>query len=112
MFFVFRWECESCAQHTGWVNHASVSPEEQFRAGVPALPPGTPGLWRGHSTPLQFCPLPDLLPSHWQELPPDPAIPDIADWNPAAIAQYLVQSGIQETHAKVFSDEVRVGKQE
>jgi len=100
-----RWECESCAQHTGWVNHASVSPEEQFRAVVPALPPGTPGLWRGHSTPLQFCPLPDLLPSHWQDLPPDPAIPDIADWNPAAIAQYLVQSGIQETHAKVFSDE-------
>ena len=48
-----------------------------------------------------------MSPADWESLPVDESIPDIKSWSPARVSQYLVQNGIQETHAKIFFDEVK-----
>ena len=117
-----RWECATCAKHTGFVSQtkaftapASASPtpapapelplEKAFEAELPPLPPGTGGVWQERGLKMRFCPLADMSPADWESIPVDEAIPDIRTWSPARVSQYLVQNGIQETHAKIFFDE-------
>ena len=119
-----RWECATCAQHTGFVSQIKAAtapasacatpapapelpPEKAFEAELPPLPPGTGGAWQERGIKMRFCPLTDLSPADWESLPVDESIPDIKSWSPARVSQYLVQNGIQETHAKIFFDEVK-----
>ena len=69
------------------------------------MPPGVsqwPHLGNSH----RFCPSVDQYPPHWEDLPVDESIPNIADWSAARMSQYLVQNGIKECVAKVFFDQV------
>ena len=71
------------------------------------MPPGTGNSWQERGLKVPFRPLPDLHPVDWESLPVDESIPDISSWSAARVCQYLVQNGIQETHAKIFFDEVK-----
>ena len=119
-----RWECSTCAKHTGFVSQikaatAPVSvaatpapelpPEKAFEVEIPPLPPapGTGGAWQERGIKMRCSPLTSLSPADWESVPVDESIPDIKSWSPARVSQYLVQNGIQETHAKIFFDEVR-----
>ena len=110
-----RWECDTCTKHTGFVAPPTASKqaepelplEQQFEAEIPALPPGTGNSWQERGLKVPFRPLPDLHPVDWESLPVDESIPDISSWSAARVCQYLVQNGIQETHAKIFFDEVK-----
>merc|ERR1711915_944283 len=106
-----RWECATCAKHTGFTSQfeeepeAKVSLEEAFESALPPMPPGTGGSWETRGIRVQYCPFPDMSPANWEDLPEDPKLPDISSWSAAKVSQYLVQNGIQEIHAKVFFDE-------
>ena len=106
-----RWECRTCSQHTGFISSSDVKTEElpveqQFTLEIPPLPPGTGNSWQSRGMRVPFTPLPELHPLDWESLPVDESIPDISSWSAARVCQYLVQNGIQETHAKIFFDEV------
>ena len=119
-----RWECSTCARHTGFVAAPGPRPQQQqaaaaakpelplekhFEVELPALPPGTGTSWQQRGLKMTFCApgLASLSPADWEQLPVDETIPDISAWSAARVSQYLVQNGIQETHAKVFFDEVK-----
>ena len=107
-----RWECATCAKHTGFTSQQEDEPEaeltleEVFESALPPMPPGTGGCWETRGIKVQFCPFPDMSPANWEDLPEDPKLPDISSWSAAKVSQYLVQNGIQEIYAKVFFDEV------
>lgn len=104
-----RWECDSCAAHTGYKGDQEdklvpAGAHSFFEELLPVLPPGVsqwPHLGNSH----RFCPAVDQYPPHWEDLPVDESIPNIADWSAARMSQYLVQNGIKETVAKVFFDQ-------
>jgi len=106
-----RWECATCAKHTGFTSQLEEEPEEEltleevFENTLPPMPPGTGGCWDTRGIKVQFCPFPDMSPANWEDLPEDPKLPDISSWSAAKVSQYLVQNGVQEIHAKVFFDE-------
>lgn len=106
-----RWECATCAKHTGFTSQQEDEPEaeltleEVFESALPPMPPGTGGCWETRGIKVQFCPFPDMSPANWEDLPEDPKLPDISSWSAAKVSQYLVQNGIQEIYAKVFFDE-------
>ena len=105
-----RWECATCASHTGFTSALAVQlelpVETEFQAELPPLPPDIVGSsWQERGLTMMMgsvsC---DLV--TWDQLPTDETIPDIASWSPARVSQYLVQQGIQESSAKVFFDQV------
>jgi len=104
-----RWECDSCAAHTGYKGDTEdklvpAGAHSFFEELLPELPPGVsqwPHLGNSH----RFCPSVDQYPPHWEDLPVDESIPNIADWSAARMSQYLVQNGIKECVAKVFFDQ-------
>ena len=108
-----RWECSTCASHTGFTPTLPVNTgklelalEQEFEAELPPLPPEIVGsAWQERGLNMVMASVSsDLL--TWDHLPADDNIPDITSWSPARISQYLVQQGIQELHAKVFFDQV------
>ena len=108
-----RWECDTCASHTGFSPHLPVNTvkselplEQEFEAELPPLPPEIVGTsWQERGIKMMMSSVTsDLV--NWDQLPADDTIPDITSWSPARISQYLVQQGIQELHAKVFFDQV------
>ena len=111
-----RWECSTCAQHTGFIPQTKPPPEpelpleQQFESELPPLPPGTGGSCKERGMRVTFCPLPDMSPADWESVPVDENIPDISTWSAARVCQYLVQNGVQESHAKIFFDEVGLNK--
>jgi len=107
-----RWECSTCASHTGFTPTLPVNTgklelalEQEFEAELPPLPPEIVGsAWQERGLNMVMASVSsDLL--TWDHLPADDNIPDITSWSPARISQYLVQQGIQELHAKVFFDQ-------
>ena len=105
-----RWECSTCASHTGFTLSQAVKlelpVEQEFQAELPPLPPDIVGSsWQERGLPMMMGPVScDMV--NWDQLPADETIPDIAGWSPARVSQYLVQQGIQESSAKVFFDQV------
>ena len=105
-----RWECSTCASHTGFSLAASVKVEvpleEEFQAELPPLPPHILGCgWQERGLTMTMGAVSSEMVS-WEQLPEDETVPDIARWSPARVSQYLVQQGIQESSAKVFFDQV------
>eukprot|EP00092_Neocalanus_flemingeri_P040939 GFUD01044577.1.p1 GENE.GFUD01044577.1~~GFUD01044577.1.p1 ORF type:complete len:952 (+),score=235.97 GFUD01044577.1:97-2952(+) len=106
-----RWECGTCAKHTGFTSQLEEEPEaaltleEVFESALPPMPSGTGDCWEPRGMRVQYCPFPDMSPANWEDFPEDPKLPDITTWSAAKVSQYLVQNGIQEIHAKVFFDE-------
>ena len=105
-----RWECSTCASHTGFTLAHSVKVElpleQEFQAELPPLPPHIVGCsWQERGLAMAMDSVSSELVS-WEQLPPDETVPDIARWSPARVSQYLVQQGIQESSAKVFFDQV------
>ena len=80
--------------------------ETEFQAELPPLPPDIVGSsWQERGLTMMMGSVSSEMVT-WDQVPPDPTIPDIANWSPARVSQYLVQQGIQESSAKVFFDQV------
>ena len=113
-----RWECDTCASHTGFTPQLPVNTvkqelplEQEFEAELPSLPPEIVGSsWQERGINMMMSSVTSDLVT-WDQLPADDTIPDITNWSPARISQYLVQQGIQELHAKVFFDQVSLCQQ-
>ena len=107
-----RWECDSCAAETGYrgeIDEKFNPPGAStfFEELIPALPPGI-SQWPALGFTNKFYPDPDQYPPHWEDLPVEKSIPDIAGWSAARMSQYLVQNGVKEKDAKIFFEQVKL----
>ena len=90
------WACFKCNPKAKKKRDSSASSSSSTRM-LPLLPP-------------HLHPHTGQLPENWEEYPVDGSIPEVCDWRPLQVSDYLVSRGISPDHANVFINEEIDGK--